>query len=39
LAGEHKKNSKFELAIELLIKLVISEEFEEFLTLPAYQYI
>jgi malate synthase len=32
------KNSKFELAIELF-KLVISEEFEEFLTLPAYQYI
>ncbi|MFT6689398.1 MAG: malate synthase [Saprospiraceae bacterium] len=36
---ENIKNSKFELAIELFNKLVISEEFEEFLTLPAYQYI
>jgi malate synthase len=36
---ENIKNSKFELAIELFNKLVISEEFEEFLTVPAYQYI
>ena len=36
---ENIKNSKFELAIELFNKLVISEEFEEFLTLSAYQYI
>jgi malate synthase len=36
---ENIKNSKFELAIELFNKLVISQEFEEFLTLPAYQYI
>ncbi len=36
---ENIKNSKFELAIGLFNKLVISEEFEEFLTLPAYQYI
>jgi malate synthase len=33
------KNSKFQLAIDLFDKLVISEKFEEFLTLPAYQYI
>jgi malate synthase len=33
------KNTKFKLAIELFDKLVLSEEFEEFLTLPAYQYI
>ena len=32
-------NTKFKLAIELFNKLVTSEEFEEFLTLPAYQYI
>jgi malate synthase len=36
---ENIKNSKFELAVELFNKLVISEEFEEFLTVPAYQYI
>jgi len=33
------KNSKFKLAINLFNKLVISEKFEEFLTLPAYQFI
>lgn len=33
------RNSKFELAIELFDKLVLSEKFEEFLTLPAYKYI
>ena len=33
------KNSKFKLAIELFNKLVLAEEFEEFLTLSAYQYI
>jgi malate synthase len=33
------KNSKFKLAFELFDKLVLSEKFEEFLTLPAYQYI
>ena len=32
-------NTKFKLAIELFNKLVTAEEFEEFLTLPAYQYI
>ncbi|WP_178985830.1 malate synthase A [Winogradskyella helgolandensis] len=32
-------STKFELAINLFDKLVISEEFEEFLTLPAYQYL
>jgi malate synthase len=36
---ENLKNSKFELAIILFNKLVISGEFEEFLTVPAYQYI
>ncbi len=30
---------RFELAIQLFDDLVLSEEFEEFLTLPAYQYI
>jgi malate synthase len=33
------KNSKFKLAMELFDKLVLSEKFEEFLTLPAYKYI
>jgi malate synthase len=36
---ENIKNSKFKLAIELFDKLVISEKFEEFLTLPAYKYL
>jgi malate synthase len=33
------KNRRFKLATDLFDKLVLSEEFEEFLTLPAYQYI
>ena len=33
------KNSKFNLASALFDKLVVSDQFEEFLTLPAYQYI
>ncbi|RLJ68761.1 malate synthase [Lacinutrix venerupis] len=32
-------NTKFKLAINLFEKLVTQEKFEEFLTLPAYQYI
>ncbi|MBA6154220.1 malate synthase A [Gelidibacter maritimus] len=36
---DNMKNSKFKLAIELFDHLVQSEEFEEFLTLPAYQYL
>lgn len=36
---EHIKNSKFNLAFELFDKLVLSDQFEEFLTLPAYQHI
>jgi malate synthase len=36
---EYLKNSKFQLAMDLFDKLVVSEKFEEFLTLPAYQYI
>ncbi|MBU2929204.1 malate synthase A [Winogradskyella psychrotolerans] len=39
-AGEDTIDStKFELAINLFDQLVVSEEFEEFLTLPAYQYL
>jgi len=37
--SENIKNGKFKLAINLFNKLVLSEKFEEFLTLPAYQYI
>ena len=33
------ENRRFKLATDLFDKLVLSEEFEEFLTLPAYQYI
>ncbi|MDO6596878.1 malate synthase A [Oceanihabitans sp. 2_MG-2023] len=33
------EDTKFEIAIQLFEKLVTQEEFEEFLTLPAYQYI
>ncbi|TXD84806.1 malate synthase A [Subsaximicrobium wynnwilliamsii] len=33
------KNTKFKLAIDLFNTLVVSEKFEEFLTLPAYKYI
>ncbi len=32
-------NNRYKLAIELFDKLVLSEKFEEFLTLPAYQYL
>jgi len=38
-SGNDLKNTRFKLAFELFDKLVVSEEFEEFLTLPAYQYI
>jgi len=37
--AENIKNGKFKLAINLFDRLVISEKFEEFLTLPAYQYL
>ena len=38
--GENNmKNTKFELAIELFDQLVVSDDFEEFLTLPAYKFI
>ena len=36
---ENMKNSQFKLAIQLFDQLVLTEQFEEFLTLPAYQYI
>ncbi|EDP95031.1 malate synthase A [Kordia algicida OT-1] len=39
IGNENIKNSKFKLAIELFDKLVLSEEFVEFLTLPAYKHI
>ncbi|MFV9550371.1 malate synthase A [Algibacter sp. PT7-4] len=38
--GQDKiENTKFKLAINLFKKLVTADEFEEFLTLPAYQFI
>lgn len=40
LYGEERfSRGKFALAIQLFDKLVLSEEFEEFLTIPAYQYL
>jgi malate synthase len=39
IGEENSKNSKLKLAVSLFDELVVSEEFEEFLTLPAYKYI
>lgn len=39
IGKENLKNSRLDLAFELFNKLVIADEFEEFLTLPAYQHI
>ncbi|OSY88318.1 malate synthase [Tenacibaculum holothuriorum] len=40
LVGEERYESgKFALAIELFDSLVLSKDFEEFLTLPAYKYL
>ncbi len=40
LVGENEfENGKFKLAIELFDSLVVSEKFEEFLTLKAYKYL
>jgi len=39
IGEENIKNTKFKLAIDLFNSLVLAETFEEFLTLPAYQYI
>lgn len=36
---ENMDKSKFKIAFDLFNKLVTSEKFEEFLTLPAYQFI
>ena len=32
-------NGKFDLAIELFNNMIFNEEFDDFLTLPAYEYI
>lgn len=39
IGDENSKNSKLDVAISLFDQLVLAEEFEEFLTVPAYQYI
>ena len=36
---ENNKSNKLQLATSLFDELVVSEDFEEFLTLPAYKYI
>lgn len=38
LGAERFKNGKFDEAVKLFDNLVLNNEFEEFLTLPAYQY-
>ena len=37
--GDNIKNTKFELAFDIFNRLVLSENFEEFLTLPAYLHL
>jgi malate synthase len=32
-------NGKFDLALKLFKEMIFKEDFDEFLTLPAYQYI
>ncbi|NNC70543.1 MAG: malate synthase A, partial [Flavobacteriaceae bacterium] len=39
LGEERYKNGKFDLAVELFDKLVLSENYQEFLTLEAYKYL
>ncbi|UQD56924.1 malate synthase A [Flavobacterium sp. K5-23] len=39
IGEENIPKSKIKLAVSLFDELVVSEEFEEFLTLPAYKYI
>ncbi|MDG2433712.1 malate synthase A [Flavobacterium sp.] len=39
IGDENSKNSKLDVAISLFDQLVLAQEFEEFLTVPAYQYI
>ena len=39
IGGDKIANTKFKLTVELFKKLVTAENFEEFLTLPAYEYI
>jgi len=39
LGDEDTTNTRFKLAFEIFDKLVLSEEFEEFLTVPAYKYL
>ena len=39
VGGDRIQNTKFKLAINLFKKLVTAEDFEEFLTLPAYLHI
>jgi malate synthase len=40
MLGEKRfENGKFDMAIDIFDKLVLTEEFEEFLTIPAYKYI
>jgi malate synthase len=39
VGNERYKNGKFELAAQLFDELVTSDDFKEFLTIPAYEYL
>ena len=39
IGEERFNNGKFKLASEIFKSMIISENFDEFLTLPAYKYI
>ena len=39
LGDERFENGRFDIAIEIFDRLVLSKEFEEFLTIPAYKYL
>ena len=39
IGGERFNNGKFELATDLFSTMIKKDEFDEFLTLPAYEFI
>ena len=39
ISNEIYKKGKFELATDLFVNMIEKNEFDEFLTLPAYEYI
>ena len=39
VGGERYRKGRFEVAVNLFLEMVIAEELDEFLTLPAYEYL